>query len=307
MKEALAAISDSHRQDYLQFNFVRLVNARIANDDALKGGSIALARAGVKARQCLELGFNFSAQELGVEQVFQKMDFTDLYKVGHSLLQIQKKKLKKALAASPFEHEQNQHFLGLVWNSFLENSLDEPTKLKIDGSSDAVEIRELNTYNAWETNSETLIKALPFVQQIYKTLTMLRDDNVLSDSFYLNYQVDSIDFEAMMLSSFINFALGHYERSDASRLGVRIDELKRFYQKFFLARDGEWLLKGEDPELLKQIDEFTRRFGFEQVPRFGRWLMQVMVEQLNGYDIMNMDEEEFKHVGGPVLLINAKN
>lgn len=307
MRDALERLADPARQDYLQFNFVRLVNARIANDDALKGGSVAMSRAGLRSRQCLELGFNFAAKEIGDAQVFKKLDFVDLYRIGHTLLSVQKKKLKKALSLTSFEHVGSQHFLGMVWNSFLENSLDAPAKLKIDGSSAAVEIRDLSTYAAWESNAETLITALPFVQQIFKTLLKLRDDHVLSDSFYLNYQVETIDFEAMMLSSFINFTLGHYERSDASKLGVRVDELKFFYQRFFMARDGEWLLKGEDPELLKNVREFTERFGFSLVPRFDRWLLQVMVEQLNGYDIMNMDEEEFKHVGGPVLLISARN
>lgn len=307
MKDALASITDQRRQDYLQFNFIRLVNGRIASEDALKGGSIALSRAGLKARQCLELGFSFAAAELGEATVFHKMDFTDLYKVGNSLLFNQKKKLKKAVSAGPFEDESNQFFLGMSWNSFIENSLDEPVKLKVDGSSAPSEVRDLATFRVWEENCDTVIKALPFVQQVFKTITKLRLEHVLSDSFYLNYQVETIDFEAMMLSSFINFTLGHYERSEASKLGVRIEELRAFYRRFFIPRDGEWLLKGEDPELLQKLKEFTQRFGFDVVPRFDRWLMQVMVEQLNGYDIMTMETEEFKHVGGPVLLIEALN
>lgn len=307
MKDALGEVTDEARQDYLQFNFIRLVNARITSDDALKGGSIAMARVGVKARQSLELGFSYAAQELGASNVFGKLDFTDLYKIGHSLLANEKKKLKKALSSSPFEQENAQHFLGMVWNSFLEHSLNEPVKLKLDGSSDAVEIKDMSTYNVWLENVESITSAIPFVQQIFKILIKLRDDHVLSDSFYLNYQVDTIDFEAMMLSSFINFTLGHYERSDASKLGVRIQELKDFYQRFFIQRDGEWLLKGENEELQKLIADFTVKFGFDKVLLFGRWLSQVIVEQLNGYDILKMSDEEFKHVGGPVLLISTPN
>lgn len=307
LKESLGGISDEARRAYLQFNFVRLVNARIAADDALKSGGVALGLAGARARQCLELGFSFAAQEIGEAQVFQKLDFVDLYKVGHSLLQTVRKRLKKALAGTSFEMEEYQYFLGMSWNNFVEQSYEEPAKLKVDGSTPASEIRDLRAFGAWEENADTLIKALPFVSQIFKVITKLRLDNVLSDSFYLNYQVETIDFEAMMLSSFINFTLGHFERAEASKLGVRVEELKEFYRRFFIQRDGEMLLKGEDAEVLRLVKEFTERFGLAQVPRFDRWLLQVMVEQLNGYDIQNMADEEFKHVGGPVLFITAMN
>ena len=58
----------------------------------------------------------------------------------------------------------------------------------------------------------------------------IKADGLLNDQFYLNYEVDNIDFEAIMISSFINFAGGHFQESAAGKMGVTISELKTFYQ-----------------------------------------------------------------------------
>lgn len=302
LRAALENIADEARRDFLHFNFIRLVNARIAGEDALKKGSTALGRAGGRTRQRLELGFSFCAHLLGESKVFEKLDFIDVYRVGNSLLESQKRTIKKALNTHKLEEDES--FLGGVWQSFVEASFDEPIKLKVDGSTSGQEVRSQEVFRAWETYSQTFIQALPFVVQVRKTLHKLRDDHALSNSFYLNYAIDDIDFEAIMLSSLINFTLGNFERSDANKMGVKIEELKAFYRRHFIPREGEWLLR-EDESLQTAVKGFVEKFGLSTVPGFDRWLIQTMVEQLNGYDIENMAEEEFRHVGGPVLLITA--
>lgn len=307
VREALSQISDERRRDFLHFSFLRLVNARIAVEDALKGGSTAMARAGGKARQRLELGFSYCARRIGHEQVFVKLDFAEVYKVGNTLLDLPQRRLKKALANSPFEEGAAQTFLGMTWNSLIEHSLDAVIKLKQDGSTPPAEVNTLQALADWENALETLVSALPFVTTMYRTLGKLVSEHALEDAFYLNYKVSDIDFEALMLSSFVNFSQGHFDRSEAAKLGVRIDELKKFYQQFFIAREGEMLLRGDDPALVDQLSTFVQRFGLSQVPRFERWLLQVMVEQLNGYDLANMTDEDFKHVGGVVVLVGHLN
>ena len=49
------------------------------------------------------------------------------------------------------------------------------------------------------------------------------------------------------------------------------------------------------------------KFGLELIPRFDKYLYQIMLEQLNGYEIDGMTEEDFKHIGGPILLNHTKN
>lgn len=302
IKEGLEKISDVKRLDYLQFTFLRLVNARIIAEDALKGGSVMMTKVGHKAKQRLELGFNFAQEKMG-KNPFEKLDFTDLYRIGNSLLENQKRKLKSILTKTPFDNDSCEFFLGVWWNQFLDNSMDEVIKLKIDGSSPALEITDFKTWTNWLEISETFSASLPFIQKFWVIMQRLIDKQEVHDEFYLNFSLDSVDFETIMISSLINFSIGHFEKNDEPKMGVTIEELKDFYQKYFQQREGEWLLKGEeDPTLTPLLKGFAEKFGLNLVPKFDGWLRQVLVEHLNGYDILNMQPEDFKHIGGPLIL-----
>lgn len=309
IKDALAAVTQDQRMQFLHFNFVRMVNARITLDDALKNGSMAMAKVGSQTRQCLELGFEYVQSKLDSGKIlFDTFDFLDLYKVGHSLIGITLKNIKKAISSTPFEGDDFSYFLGLYWNAFLENSHEEVAKFKFDGSSKPLEIRDLNSYKLWNEGAETFNVALPFVTTFFATLEKLKADGLLNDQFYLNYEVDNIDFEAIMISSFVNFAQGHYQEETAGKMGVTISELKNFYHKFFTKNGEEYLIKGEEDTILReQTTAFIKKFGLEMIPRFDKYLYQIMLEQLNGYEVDGMSEEEFKHIGGPILLNFTSN
>ena len=196
----------------------------------------------------------------------------------------------------------------MYWNSFLENSEDEIAKYKFDGSSKPLEINNLESFNLWNEAADTFIKSLPFIQSFFKTIEKMKADGLLNDQFYLNYEIENIDFESIMISSFINFVGGHYEKESAGKMGVTIFELKKFYHSFFKKQGEEYLIKGEeDPVLREQTALFIEKFGLELVPRFDKYLYQIMIEQLNGYEIDNMEQDEFKHIGGPILLNNVSN
>lgn len=309
IKEALNSVSSEPRSQFLHFNFVRLVNARITLDDALKNGSIAMAKVGSQTRQCLELGFEYIlGQKPAGFPVFDHFDFLDLYKVGHSLISITRKSIKKALSSTPFEEDDFAYFLGLYWNAYLENSHEDVARLKFDGSSKALDIRDLSSFKLWNDATETFTVALPFVTTFFATIEKLKADGLLNDQFYLNYEVDNIDFEAIMISSFINFVEGHYQEENAGKMGVTVSELKSFYHKFFTKNGEEYLIKGEEDTILRdQTTAFIKKFGLELIPRFDKYLYQIMLEQLNGYEVDGMSEEEFKHIGGPILLNFTRN
>ena len=104
------------------------------------------------------------------------------------------------------------------------------------------------------------------------------------------------------------FDLSRIFEGSNSKMGVTIQELKTFYGSFFRKNGNEFLIKGEeDPEIKIKISDFVEKFGFSTIPQFSIYLYQILVEQLNGYEIDMMDDEEFKHIGGPVLLNSIKN
>ena len=311
LKEALSKVTDEKRQQYLHFNFIRLVNAQMTLKGALKGGSIAMGKVGNRAKQNLELGFDYVLSKLPdseADTIFLKFDFLDLFKVGQSLLEISKKKIKSTLEKTPFDSNEISFFLGMYWNSLLDNSDEEVTKFKFDGSSKATEINDLNTYRLWNESLETLGIALPFVLTFFKGIEKLKSENLLNDEFYMNYEVENIDFEAIMISSFINFVGEHYNESNAGKMGVTLPELKQFYHSFFKKNGEEYLIKGEEDTVLREkIVLFVEKFGFSLIPRFDKYLYQILLEQMNGYEIDSMETEEFKHIGGPILLNTKAN
>lgn len=309
IKAALNLISNEERQQYLHFNFIRLVNAKMTLEDALKNGSVAMQRVGNHAKQSLELGFDYVTLRMDKSKtLFGVFDFIDLYKIGHSLIELTRKKIKKALASTPFEKDDFGYFLGMYWNAFLESSHEEVAKYKFDGSSKPREIRDVETLNLWNVAAETFIVGIPFIETFFQSLEKLKSDGLLNDQFYLNYEVDNIDFEAIIVSSFINFVGGHYNETSAGKMGVTISELKGFYKQFFQKNGNEYLIKGEeDPILRDQATRFIEKFGLDTIPKFDKYLYQILLEQLNGYEIDGMGEEDFKHIGGPILLNYTSN
>lgn len=311
MKDALSLVTDESRQQSLHFNFVRLVNGRMTLQDALKSGSTAMGRVGNQTKQGMELGFEYAIRQFKNapgKNFFDVFDFIDIYRIGHSLLELQKKNIKRAMEESGFDEDEASYFLGMYWNAFLENSHEDIVRYKFDGSSKPLEIRTVESFELWRTAVETFTESLPYIATFFASLQKLKADGILNDEFYLNYEVDNIDFEAIMISSFINYVGGFYETHKNGKMGVTIGELKGFYHKFFTKQDQEYLIKGEeDPTLRTHTLQFVEKFGLEKVTGFDKYLYQIMVEQLNGYEVDGMTEEDFQHVGGPILLNSTRN
>lgn len=306
IKEALSEIKDEKRSQFLHFNFIRLVNARITAEDSLKNGSVAMGKVGLQTKTRLELGFDYVKEKLASNdksKIFSLFDFVDLYKVGHSLIELNKKKIKKALGDTPFEKDDFNYFLGMYWNSFIDNSHEEVTKYKFDGSSSPLEINSVESFSLWSRATQAFCEVLPFVQQFFLSINKLKSEGLINDQFYLNYEVDNIDFEAIMISSFVNFSAGHYENESHGKMGITTKELVNFYHSYFKKVGEEYLIKGEeDPILREKIQGFSEKFGLDTVLDFDKYIYQILLEQLNGYEIDGMSDEEFKHIGGPILL-----
>jgi hypothetical protein len=314
--DELLKVSDQKRADFLQFNFVRLINARLESQGSLKKGSIAMTRTGAQTKNLVLLGFNYIKntdflQTTPEEGIFTLFSFSDLYKIGNSLIKFILKDLKKALTLNDFDGDREK-FLGDYWNDFLDNSFDTPTKYhsaKDDSAKDdsAKTIIEYEEYQMWTYKTKTLIQMLPFIKKFYETLSTLKDDGRLMDSYYLNYIVDDIDFEALLLSNFANFYLSSFNERPAdatsAKLGLTVDEYRIFSQNI-ISSDGKFVLT---PELFKKIQNFAETYGLNQVFDFNNYLQDLLKSQLEGYDLEGMADEDYKHVGGPIILTIMKH
>lgn len=309
--EELNKISDKERSDYLQFNFVKLINSRLEFKGGLKKGSVAMTRAGSQTKNLVLLGFNYlHSNEIQMnllpnvppEGLFALFDFSEMYRIGNSLIKFNLKELKKKLSTTGFEGEK-EGFLGEYWIEFLDDSFDEPTKFRNSKKSSSETIVESEDYELWRYKSKSLMDLLPFANKFYETFENLKKEGRLQDSFYLNYSVESIDLEALLLSSFANHLLDSYNESNVSKLGLTLDEFKSFVGKV-ISSDGKFVLT---PENYKKIQNFAEKFGLSSVFDFNNYLQDLIKAHLEGYEFSTMDPIDFQHVGGPIILTIHKH
>lgn len=303
----LSLVQDEKRLHFLHFTFIRLINSTIALSDALKGGRVELTRIGKQTRNALELGLQKVKQVRQFaehESVFNDYDFFDLFRIGQSLIDIEKKKVKKALAATPFDENDYEYFLGAWWTSFLENTFLEIPKVKAFGAGlHPKEVDSLVIYGFWKRECTLFKKMTPFIHSFFQTLDKLKTEGQLHDQFYLNYEVENIDFESILISSFVNFSLGNFSGRDVKKMGITISELKEFFKLYFIKSGEEYILKPFDEEnIQKQIQDFTQQYGLNELDHFYEYLYGILVEHLSGYEFDSLDFEDYKHIGGPILL-----
>lgn len=305
-------VSERGRVDYLIFSFIRLVNATVEIDGALKEGTVAMGRVGKKTRQRLILGLDYIKSLLTTGEIsldnnvslFTRFDFGDLYRVGHTLIALLQRPLKREMGKYGLD-ESAESFLGTTWNDLLDLIFDETLKTRasegVGGSS-----REVETYKDYqeiESEAQTLLLSLPFARRFFDEITALKNEGRLQSSYYINYQVEDIDYEAILISSFA----AHYLNSSSAKttqgkLGLTMSEFEAFVSKIMTSEQE--LVPFEN--LSKEIEDFLTLYALNTIPGKARYLYQLLKNQLEGYDYQNMGDDEYKHVGGPILL-HSKN
>jgi hypothetical protein len=306
----LAQIDDEGHLDFLHFNFVRLINSTITLHDALRAGRVEMTKVGRMTKHLLELGHEYIKSKIGHdENIFYKFDFFDLYKTGKTLIEINQKKIKKAITGTPFEQNEEEYFLGTWWQVFLDDSFKSIVESRGEENSlKAKAISNLELYNYWVKQTECFVHSIPYILQFHATLKKLRDAGSLRDDFYLNYQVENIDVEAILISSIINFERGYYESENALKMGVSITELRAFFNKYFQkTKDGYTLNELSSKEMKELLFGYAKRFGMDQIPFIAAYMHRILQENLSGYDFDTLTDEEFLHVGGPILLNVDRN
>lgn len=300
----LLKLKDEKRQAYLRFNFLRLVNGNVALRGSFKDGAIAINRAGEKTKYCLLLGFDYLLNKgsefftVGEEGIFELFDFTEIFRIGNSLIRFTQGDLKKALRV-----EGNlEAFLGRSLNEFIDHSLDVPVRYCPNPDERASYIDNVKTYEAWKEQADLVCAMMPFIVRLYKDFKPLKESGRIQDHFYLNYQVDDIDFEAVLISSFANFVLLQrgslgQDQIEKGKLGLTLKEMREFVSALF--NGGEEV---DETSFTDFASAFKTSFGFDQITHFEDFFLTLIKSQLEGYDYANLADEEFAHVGGPILL-----
>ncbi len=296
----LLKVREQKRKDFLQFNFIRLVNSRLSFRNALKEGRTAMMSATRELADLLLLGFDYLKKEGKLKDdtiLFEVFDFFDIYKIGHSLITLLQKDIKKSLRDHSLEELDQQAFLGYHLGEILDALFDEPAKVpsfKLGEKNKAV--FSLSQFVELQLCCDRFLELIPFAQKMRELLNQLKREGKIQDEFYYNMRVEDIDFESLILSSFALFVLAGRDKNFSlklnqdHKLGLTIAEFKLF-------------IKVANPQRVNEDgDSFAKAYGLAPaiiVP----YLKSIMSIHLDGHDWSAMSITDFKHVGGPIILV----
>ncbi len=304
--QELEKLDDGKRQDFLRFNFVRLVNASLVAKHAINQGTVAINKVGSATRSYLNLGYEYirdflSEKKMHLEHgVFSYFEFTDCYRVGQSLVQLERQALKKELKQKGFLGDE-ESFLGESWSKFLDYAfMDVPEILRQNSRYMAIE--NFDDFKQWQTQIAHLVGQLPYISILHRNFKRLEEEGLLNDNFYLNYSVRDIDFEAIILSSLMNFSLGHYGDENASKMGLSVAELREFVVHFAESGEKGNFFSSENEKLSESIEAFVQKFSLDKFPR--DYFLSLLKQHLDNHDFAELADDDFRHIGGPILLIS---
>ncbi len=296
-QEQISQVKNDERTDFLNFNFIKLVNANLELSGGIKRGSIEVTKTSKQTKMLLELGLSYLQDFISTEYdeefvIFDIFSFTEIYRMGKSLILFGQKSIKSSYLKLKID-EKFDTFLGPYYDQFISTSFSLNYEFTTR-SANKLKLNSYQNYQRWVKEIDTLNSILPFAKAFYDKLRDLKENDLVQDHFYLNYNVSDIDFPTLLMSSFANFVQN--QSLDHFKIGLTLNEFKSFLAEY---QNGEM-----DKNWSSKIKSFSDQFGFNEMNDFNSTLKYFIDESLDGYDkVENLSDEEFKYIGGPIILL----
>ena len=296
-QQQISQVKNDERTDFLNFNFIKLVNANLELSGGIKRGSIEVTKTSKQTKMLLELGLSYLQDFISTEYeeefiIFDIFSFTEIYRIGKSLILFGQKSIKSSYLKLKID-EKFDTFLGPYYDQFISTSFSINYEFNTR-SEDKLKLNNFKNYQTWMKEIETLNSILPFAKAFYDKLSELKENNLVQDHFYLNYNVSDIDFPTLLISSFANFVQN--QSLDHFKIGLSLNEFKSFLTDY---QNG-----GIEKNWNTKIKSFSDQFGFKDIIDFNSTLKYFINDALDGYDkVENLSDEEFKYIGGPIILL----
>ncbi len=284
LKKALDAITCPARREFLDLSLINTLNMTLSFQQSLRKGKVATKNVNLRAMNRIRLGFDYAS--LKRNNVLESLDFRDLYLIGNSLIRIEQAKLKKYNSEDYF----SKSFVGEYWYNFYESCLvDGIVSFKtLDDLS--LEVIDYESYLKWCFYINEFVGFCKFFAAFYSTFEKMRNSGELINTYYINYNVEEIDFEILMLSCLANYVNGGLEMQQDKKLGVTIDEYKLL------------LVKVMDKSVYSLIKEFCKSFGLSSLKLSIDYISYLIDFHLSGYSLDDVQNEKVKFLGGPLVL-----
>lgn len=303
LSDLLSMIDDEERKSFLRFNFIRLNNAHFVLNDDLERGSVAIGRAVSLIKTYLSLGLDYldssSARIRGVaipdSDLFMLFDFVDLYRIGKSLISIAQVQTKMILAKNHFELDEDS-FLGRFYNELVDNLLSDLPKVALSYTEKPTPINSVLKLEYLKKYISLLSQLAPLAHEFKKQIDELSSSGKIDDDYYQNYPIKEIDFETLLLTFLANFTNGMMAADGRKKLGLMLNEYLSFAEKMM---DGDTVLEEKAKPIIKK---FIAEFSPQVNALFEEYFLVILKEALEGYEFKTMVPDDWKHVGGPILL-----
>ena len=292
----LEKVENIERADFLSFNFVKLINANIEINGGIKQTAIELSKNSKETKKLIELGLNYTKQFIRNEYsenfiLFNTFSFSELFKIGKSLIVFGQNEIKNTYRKNKLE-ETFDSFLGPFFEQFIAKSLSKEYQYATQ-KNNIIQLNNFENYQLWKIQIDQLLELIPFAKAFKIKLESLASEGKIQDQFYLNYTVKDIDFPTLLITSFANYSLKNEE--EHFKVGLTLVEFKRFMSSYQNKNTEKWNIL---------LSEFSAKYGFEKISNFPQLMNYFIDEALEGYsDVDNLKDEEFKYVGGPIILL----
>jgi len=290
LQEELSKITDQPRIDFLKFNLVKLINSDIEVSGGLSAGTMALSKGSKRVKNFIQLGYEFALNEWKEltrdGEFFDYFTLTDLYRFGKTLIELQQAKLNKKYTELSID-ETFDSFLGHWAQTFIAQAFEKETIEDFTGEK--LSLETMSGYERFENLIDLITGLTPFAKAFKDRLEELKNSGQLNSDFYLNYELEDIDFNSLLLSNFSQYCL-ELDTAEKPKLALTLLEYKKFCQ-----------LVKED-QVNKKIHDFLESFGLSSVLLIEDYLKFLLSDTFEGVTIDDLLDEEFKHMGGPIIL-----
>ena len=139
-----------------------------------------------------------------------------------------------------------------------------------------LDLCDVKTYEDWRDFVQLISSLIPFGVKFFEIYKKLSASGAICNGYYLNYTIEDLTFESLILSAFANFKLGFFEKSHDNKMGITLDEYRTFVQSFL---DENLKLK-ESKEIENIIHDFIEAFGLSKIKTFNRSLWFILNKKL---------------------------
>lgn len=303
LEEELYKITEESRKNYLQFCFVRLVNSTLILDDALKAHSMQLTAIAKKTLHRLNFALSFLKYEKNISgAILDNFDFFDLYKISETLLQELMNPFQN-MFKSYSNKESFIEFLGPYWKNYIELLHRDIPEIKYPLKQTNQVIDEMEGLRFALLQRNQLQKSLPYIARFYQTYQELVNQQLIQDAYYLNFNLDDIDFEAILVTLFARYYMGERGELRASSLALDLVDFKKFLSLCFkMESDGACFIGHEQDEFKQKLVSFCQDYGLDEIPQIDEYITHLLIEHLESIDYSEMNDEDYAHIGGVILL-----